>query len=472
MMNIGTLRGPAKLSAVNGLLDKLAFDLKEHNLSPEERDAALEELKIYGRDPRDAEPIFTRRGISMLAAHSFDGSLDTTSRNALRCLANAMFLDPTSRSVFVELEFHIKACAKLTSDSWDDEFLVSRVLMLASNAPHANFEVLVTQHDLAELIVTKLENHASSSPDEGSSSSTMEGMALCETLKLLFSVVHFCPGHQARFTAVVPPILTMICRLPIPVGDVFAPPCGHLINALSGLDLRDKAIQHSLFPENDPSSTTNKMIEILDRALREYGGNSMNDATIAVLVVSLCEFFEVAPKSVRSSMQDKLLPTDDDRSEVLGETESLPSRLLKMTTNALAPKSQKVIPHLLFDLSDRDAAIFVGKVGYGYASGFLFENKIPVPQSALGGGDSSGAAGQGRAVNPVTGQFLDAEKLLNLPEMSPEEKEREAERLFVLFERLKKTGIVNVQNPVEQAFQEGRIQELEDDEEEEDMKKQ
>ncbi|KAL1839804.1 hypothetical protein VTK73DRAFT_3914 [Phialemonium thermophilum] len=50
--------------------------------------------------------------------------------------------------------------------------------------------------------------------------------------------------------------------------------------------------------------------------------------------------------------------------------------------------------------------------------------------------------------------------------MTDEEKEREAERLFVLFERLKKTGVVDVQNPVEQAFREGRVQELDDDESE------
>ncbi len=49
------------------------------------------------------------------------------------------------------------------------------------------------------------------------------------------------------------------------------------------------------------------------------------------------------------------------------------------------------------------------------------------------------------------------------PEMTEEEKEREAERLFVLFERLKKTGVVDVVNPVEQAMREGRFEELPDD---------
>jgi len=52
--------------------------------------------------------------------------------------------------------------------------------------------------------------------------------------------------------------------------------------------------------------------------------------------------------------------------------------------------------------------------------------------------------------------------------MTPEEKEREAERLFVLFERLKATGVVDVRNPVEEALREGRIQEVSDDEDEDE----
>ena len=46
--------------------------------------------------------------------------------------------------------------------------------------------------------------------------------------------------------------------------------------------------------------------------------------------------------------------------------------------------------------------------------------------------------------------------------MTTEEAEREAERLFVLFERLNATGVVNVKNPVQQAMEEGRFEELSD----------
>jgi hypothetical protein len=71
---------------------------------------------------------------------------------------------------------------------------------------------------------------------------------------------------------------------------------------------------------------------------------------------------------------------------------------------------------------------------------------------------------EGIPINPITGQRLDKEEQVQMEPMTQEEKEREAERLFVLFERLKATGVMDVVNPVEEAYRSGRIQELSDDE--------
>lgn len=65
----------AKLAAVSNILAELRKDAENPTLSPSsmaryplgksptdgltERDALLDELKIYGRDPRNADPIFT-----------------------------------------------------------------------------------------------------------------------------------------------------------------------------------------------------------------------------------------------------------------------------------------------------------------------------------------------------------------------------------------------------------------------------
>lgn len=62
----------------------------------------------------------------------------------------------------------------------------------------------------------------------------------------------------------------------------------------------------------------------------------------------------------------------------------------------------------------------------------------------------------GVPLNPITGTTRrpDAPAV----DMTDEEKEREAERLFVLFDRLERSGMGV--NPVRKAMQEGRFEEL------------
>ena len=64
-------------------------------------------------------------------------------------------------------------------------------------------------------------------------------------------------------------------------------------------------------------------------------------------------------------------------------------------------------------------------------------------------------------VNPITGQRLDAEVTPEIAEMTDEEKEREAERLFVLFDRMRNLG-VGLENPVRAFQQSGRFEELDE----------
>jgi hypothetical protein len=77
---------------------------------------------------------------------------------------------------------------------------------------------------------------------------------------------------------------------------------------------------------------------------------------------------------------------------------------------------------------------------------------------------------ENECINPITGQYVSSEKVPDLKDMTDEEKEREAERLFVLFERLKKTGIIDVENPIAKAMQEsqGRFEEINSSDEDSD----
>jgi hypothetical protein len=104
-------------------------------------------------------------------------------------------------------------------------------------------------------------------------------------------------------------------------------------------------------------------------------------------------------------------------------------------------------------------------IGYGNAAGFLFNRGItaPPPNSdvddcvdkpsvELGFDDQSAAA-----IDPISGMVKSEEQSTKpLDEMTEEEKEREAEKLFVLFERMEKA--TGMENPLKKAFHEGKLE--------------
>lgn len=129
-------------------------------------------------------------------------------------------------------------------------------------------------------------------------------------------------------------------------------------------------------------------------------------------------------------MQWLLLPEDSDRSEPIGKSDTLSSRLLALSTSPFA-ELKTAISDLMYSLSDKNPENFTRNIGYGLAAGLLASRGIEVPRNAK----EAYATGTGSPVNPITGQRLDAEPQDTNPPMTKEDKEREAERLFVLFER-------------------------------------
>lgn len=347
-----------------------------------------------------------------------------------------MFLREETRQMFVNLGYEAKACTALESDNRDDEFLISRLIFLTTYNTTVDLTAMIDQHHLAESIVQNLSRHAKRISGNGTKAKAdpMEDMALIETLKLLFNVTHFVPDRVTAFTPATPHIITILTKHNLAqVNTPLAPPFGQLVNALMNLKLDEKDIQSSLYPKNEPNAVAERLIQLLDTSLVAYTDEALEqNATPAVSAIMAVH--EHAPNDVRGFIRSKLLPTDEDRKHVLGRGNSLTSRLLRNSTNPLTPGLRDAISHLLFELSDKDANKFVQNVGYGFASGFLFQNNLQMPESASEAYSSAG--GEERPINPVTGQFIDTEKYDDLPEMTDEEKEREAERLFVLFERL------------------------------------
>lgn len=369
----------------------------------------------------------------MLTKHAFDSSSDTTSRNALRCLCNALLLKTECRQAFVNLGYEAKVCNKLKSDSHDDEFLASRIIFLTTYDTDTNLEPLIDNYGLADSTIKNLERHAKNYESGQPTTNPMRVMALTETLKLLFNVTHHCRQRASSFTQAVPHITTILCNDPFQLDKPLDPPTGPLVNALLILELEAKELQTSLYPPTKPTVLVDRLIDLLDQSRAKYKSEELDSVVTPVLGV-IRVLHENAPHDVRASTAQKLLPTEADRNEILGRSSSLPSWLLKNSTNPLAPKFRDTASDLLFELSDKDASKFVENVGYGFASGYLYNKNIPLTQGPSGtSGDD--ATGSSRPINPVTGQFLDSETHPDVPELTDEEKEREAEKLFVLFQR-------------------------------------
>jgi len=330
------------------------------------------------------------------------------------------------------------------NENIDDEFLLSRILFLLSYDTTLDYDMLVTKHQLAEHINMAMARHARRYSKQARRASQlhtspMDLMALSETLKLLFNITHFYPDLSEHFSKSIPHIFKILTRRKIPSPPLQAP-VNYLINSLINLDLEDKKGQqlkflgmNAVFPKFDQKCNAEYLIDILDNAIVAYPEKELDD-TIAPVLTLIRRIYEIAPDSVKKYMEWLLLPTDDERARPLGQSDTLSARLLRLSTSAMTPSLRSSISAMMFELSGKDATKFVQNVGYGFASGFLLSNNIQMPESAI---EASATADPERTipVNPITGQRLDAEEPVSTEPMTEEEKEREAERLFVLFER-------------------------------------
>ena len=230
------------------------------------------------------------------------------------------------------------------------------------------------------------------------------------------------------------------------------------------LDLEDKTSKyfshHSLFPKLDARFNADHLINILDSAVRRYKEEQLEQLA-APLVSLIRKIYSFAPDGVKGYMRWLLLPSSDERKKPLGKSDTLAAFLLRLSTSPAAPTLRESIASMMFELSGRDATNFVRNVGYGFAAGFLMTHNLSVPENALDAWSStdddnnnnrkpSGKVAKeeedddlgekvttvdGVEINPITGQRRDMEPQPEGPEMTDAEKEREAERLFVLFER-------------------------------------
>lgn len=95
---------------------------------------------------------------------------------------------------------------------------------------------------------------------------------------------------------------------------------------------------------------------------------------------------------------------------------------------------------LLFALTGSSVDALIGYVGYANAAGFLMSRGFPVNKPPENAASESN-------IDLMTGRIKEA-AVNPWENMSEEERNRESERLFVLFDRLNKTGVFEPINPL------------------------
>ncbi|KAI0643590.1 guanine nucleotide exchange factor [Trametes meyenii] len=260
-------------------------------------------------------------------------------------------------------------------------------------------------------------------------------------------------------------------------GPAKDPKPGAFDRAWSALSAGRRSLSRSSSPHAavDPVDVLLRSYDLLDVSLNHYmaGTAEADDAAVrercrretdqslddimtplAVLITKLCQ----AEEGARRRMREWILPEDLDRTSPLEGRADLLGRLLRLLSSVHHSKLKNAVGELLYAVCDSDASTLASYVGYGNVAGFLFNKGIlsaPPPPSGASGGGAPSTTATGVPINPITGV---AERPAPDIEMSDEEKEREAEKLFVLFDRLEKTGALPKEsNPIRKAIQEGKL---------------
>lgn len=420
--------------------------------------ADLVKLKVLARSPRLAPAVYCEAGIDVLAKAAFDKdstNRPTSSLEAARILANALLLQDRWQQYFAGQGYVTGVLNFYRRPGVDYEFVGGRILFLLTYKSQIDFVSLIESQGLIDAIDSHLSRHASQASTSYFNSNPMVVPALVESLKLLYNLASKHQSQMHFFSPSVTSIMKILTTSPIPAKPL-DPPIAQLLNVLAVIDWPS-----SLFNQGNKQmlELTKFSIKLLEGRVPASSTADLELSMVPLLII-LRKVAEVENEESRTMLKRHLLPQDDERDKPLGQSDTLASRLLRLQAAAGTTFLPEAIAGLLFELSGRDARTFVHNVGYGHAAGYLMNHKIAIPQDV--GTDISSHSAKDGQVNPITGQRRDTETPVELPEMTDAEKEREAERLFVLFERLKATGVVNVENPLEAAQRSGKLQEISD----------
>ncbi|ORX37095.1 guanine nucleotide exchange factor [Kockovaella imperatae] len=180
----------------------------------------------------------------------------------------------------------------------------------------------------------------------------------------------------------------------------------------------------------------------------------------------------MASDEMRLSLKEELLPRDLDRSAQAGPLEKRPGLLgaiLRCMQSSSHHQTRDTAGELMWAICQGDASTLSAEIGYGNAAGLLFRKGISgLPPGKIETIDDERAGENPAAsapaslgtrpsilpLNPIT-SLEDAPSpgasTSSFADLSPEDQDREASKLFDLFDRLDRNPVLKAQGPNGQA---------------------
>lgn len=198
-------------------------------------------------------------------------------------------------------------------------------------------------------------------------------------------------------------------------------------------------------------------------------GETLDDlvSPLVILITRFC----LGDEDAKVRLRNWFIPPNLDRTKPLEMRTDLLGRCLRLLQSIYHTRLNRVCGEMFFAMCDCDgepdmfpftflltvaalATTLSGYLGYGNVAGFLFQKGVVSAPARLNTSGAPTTTTTGLPINPITGT-IDREH--DPIPMTDEEREREAEKLFVLFERLERTGVLpSSHNPIRRAMQGGK----------------
>ncbi|ESK96134.1 hypothetical protein Moror_7275 [Moniliophthora roreri MCA 2997] len=513
-----TVNNSTRAKLIEVLLNDLKKRGPESRLTNQDAAKGLLAVKTLGKKPEGAEQLATAFGFSTLLALAVELKDDVeASSEALRCIANTLLLFDQSRTLFITEEVGggeicVKALNECTHP--DQIFVLARILFFATVTPSPFVVSLVEKEhegqNISDIIGSKLDLMLVELPKDVK----MAKEAIADLLKLTFNILLHYPKlvecepqsssasedsskimgdfWSSKLNGFILPLLRVYQGLPVSKPTPLVSPLTNAIHCLITIpvneSVRDLWFGTDSNQAPDVVARTRDLIDECfalyfpkkkspdDSSVRDYARSLHPDdelddilSPLVMLLTRLC----LGNASTRQRILDWTVPPDLDRDpeRPLDERPTFLGRCLRLMGSVYHRRLKDAVGEMLYIMCGEDAGVLCSKVGYGHVAGFLFEKGVMSAPDTNGDDKGKGkeqenedeeadnsemtfANPETRQINPITGTYVPDKTSNPADDMSEEEKEREMEKLFVLFDRMEKTGALQPeQNPVRKAIQ-------------------